>query len=822
MSVESVPLVYTIAKCSAHSGRYSAENILIDNPMDQNSRWSGAYQGSATQWLLLRLETLSILKSITFGKYHKPHQCTMKEFKVLVGTSEEHLVEVLHANLKSDPIPETFALKHHDTAGVCFPTRYVKIVPLSSQTPNYHTSVWHVSMTGINNPTHVELVRSKHEEARETAALRHILKHLRQRRLLTPYHSILARSGLQIEHPLISELYESIVLQGAWAKAETLLGALSHAGLFDAYLHACQPHAAWQRLRGTNADADVPSPRGGHAMCIDPVNDQIYLFGGWDGQKNLDDFWVYNVKDDRWDVLSHGTAAQQNAPGARSCHKMVFDIKTGNIYVLGRLGDADAKPSTGVSPPVGGDSSPQGFCSEFYRYHTRGVDAGKWDFLSFDTASLGGPPLVFDHQMVMDSDAQMVYVFGGRVVDDELSTTKYSGLYSYNVRTSKWKLLQHPDTTGASQVIIPSRFGHSMILEPRSHTLFIFAGQREDKYLSDMYAYDLTTGVATELFSNFTTAGGPDACFTQRAVIDPELCEIYVFCGLTRAPQLAARTALPSEILNWVYRYHPRPGRWTQILPEADPTLAPEPVPRYAHQVVYNPRTRSVFMHGGNAGEVELQNGGDVPREEEGGRAKRLDDFWHMTLKRPAPEEVIRRATYIMRQQQFREMCEETSPVKALNFLQTEVSSVVDHGDPCETETFRALLTHLLAPAPTALPLKSPSPAPEHEDSPPRKRSRPNTPEEHWTSRLDGDEEDCAGTPRVTGAVRSVALRTLTEAPDAWERGATADDGEVGKLGSERYAQRNAVFEALLEFVADEEKQPPGNLLDMIDNGGIS
>jgi len=67
-----------------------------------------------------------------------------------------------------------------------------------------------------------------------------------------------------------------------------------------------------------------------------------------------------------------------------------------------------------------------------------------------------------------------------------------------------------------------------MVLEPLSHRLFIFAGQRDDKYLSDMFAYDIATNTATELFSNFTAAGGPDACFTQRAVIDPDLHELYV------------------------------------------------------------------------------------------------------------------------------------------------------------------------------------------------------------------------------------------------------------------------------------------------------
>jgi hypothetical protein len=59
--------------------------------------------------------------------------------------------------------------------------------------------------------------------------------------------------------------------------------------------------------------------------------------------------------------------------------------------------------------------------------------------------------------------------------------------------------------------------------------LFIFAGQRDDKYLSDMYCFDLVTNTATELYSNFTAAGGPDACFTQRAIIDPHLKELYVY-----------------------------------------------------------------------------------------------------------------------------------------------------------------------------------------------------------------------------------------------------------------------------------------------------
>ena len=67
-----------------------------------------------------------------------------------------------------------------------------------------------------------------------------------------------------------------------------------------------------------------------------------------------------------------------------------------------------------------------------------------------------------------------------------------------------------------------------MVLDAASHTLFIFAGQRGDKYLADMFAFDILTNNATELYSNYTTTGGPDACFTQRAVLDRGLKEIYV------------------------------------------------------------------------------------------------------------------------------------------------------------------------------------------------------------------------------------------------------------------------------------------------------
>lgn len=67
-----------------------------------------------------------------------------------------------------------------------------------------------------------------------------------------------------------------------------------------------------------------------------------------------------------------------------------------------------------------------------------------------------------------------------------------------------------------------------MVLDPNTKTLYVFAGKRDEKYLADMYSYHIPTDTVTEIYSNFTAAGGPEACFTQRAVIDPSLKEIYM------------------------------------------------------------------------------------------------------------------------------------------------------------------------------------------------------------------------------------------------------------------------------------------------------
>lgn len=51
--------------------------------------------------------------------------------------------------------------------------------------------------------------------------------------------------------------------------------------------------------------------------------------------------------------------------------------------------------------------------SDFYMYD---IESNVWTLISEDTAHMGGPQLLFDHQMCMDVQKRTIYVFGGRIL----------------------------------------------------------------------------------------------------------------------------------------------------------------------------------------------------------------------------------------------------------------------------------------------------------------------------------------------------------------------------------------------------------------------
>ena len=109
-----------------------------------------------------------------------------------------------------------------------------------------------------------------------------------------------------------------------------------------------------------------------------------------------------------------------------------------------------------------------------------------------------------------------------------------------------------------------------------------------------------------------------------------------------------------------------------------------EPRPRYAHQLVYEEEAGLHFMFGGNPGGKENRNG-----------KLRLGDFWRLELQRQQNKDLERVLVMEIRKTQFRE--KSSDPVAALAFLQTEVSSCVDHEDREEQREFQAMASQVFS-----------------------------------------------------------------------------------------------------------------------------
>ena len=111
---------------------------------------------------------------------------------------------------------------------------------------------------------------------------------------------------------------------------------------------------------------------------------------------------------------------------------MVLDQNMGQIFVLGRYlerGLRECQTNTR---------------SDLYVYD---IGADKWTQITDDTSAMGGPNLIFDHQMCLDSEKRDIYVFGGQILppqspDEErplIVDKRFSGLYVYHIPNNSWK-----------------------------------------------------------------------------------------------------------------------------------------------------------------------------------------------------------------------------------------------------------------------------------------------------------------------------------------------------------------------------------------------
>jgi hypothetical protein len=81
-----------------------------------------------------------------------------------------------------------------------------------------------------------------------------------------------------------------------------------------------------------------------------------------------------------------------------------------------------------------------------------------------------------------------------------------------------------------------------------------------------------------------------------------------------------------------------------------------------------------------------------------GGKLTNL--FEQNLIYSPTPEEALRKTRFLVRKQKFNELCRTVPTIFALQYLQNDLSLLVDHTSPSESQQFRSCMTALLSAPP--------------------------------------------------------------------------------------------------------------------------
>lgn len=88
----------------------------------------------------------------------------------------------------------------------------------------------------------------------------------------------------------------------------------------------------WTRL---NIQGANPSARAFYAACFDGSRNGIWLHGGFDGEKMLDDLWFFDCAKDAWSKVDQ----QGELPPIRDFHSMIYNAKRDQLMIFAGLKD---------------------------------------------------------------------------------------------------------------------------------------------------------------------------------------------------------------------------------------------------------------------------------------------------------------------------------------------------------------------------------------------------------------------------------------------------------------------------------------------------
>jgi hypothetical protein len=341
---------------------------------------------------------------------------------------------------------------------------------------------------------------------------------------------------------------------------------------------------------GRSSD-DRPSPRFGHRMVYDPVNERVLLFGGAvfeDRYTFFDDLWSYDYSTNTWTQIEDGSE-----PRGRFNFMMVYLPVHHQLFLFGgysandRLSDTwiyDITDNRWFQPPpeIRPEISPSprsdaaiaydpkndvvilhdGYCRD--DSHPQDTWVFDFDSISWTQMSPEDSPLPqYGHHMIYDTRNRMLVMYGGHWSIPGTSRHGYSdGVWTYDYQSDTWTKVD-PATS------LPRRYWHTLAYDEDRGAMVVFGGSGErDAVLDDTWLYDLSTNT----WERLNTDERPPERENSALVYDPVHGKFILFGGLKEFGE---------PPLNDLWLLDTAEGTWREILPEATP---PEEQPEEPEQ----------------------------------------------------------------------------------------------------------------------------------------------------------------------------------------------------------------------------------------------
>ena len=342
---------------------------------------------------------------------------------------------------------------------------------------------------------------------------------------MRPRSLSLVRTSLVLAGLLLLGLVPSSRAQGpSWSKLPLTTGVHYHSVVYDAanqrliafggittsqfsnavHVLPLNGPPVWQRI--TPHGAQVPDPRSGAAMILDPIRNRLWLHGG-NGEFGVkSDLWYLNLSGPPvWTLVSPGGTV----PGARWGHLSIYDPVRDRMVIFGghtgssRLNEVWALP---LGSPV------------------------SWQAL----APTGTPPAPrWGQGGAYDPAGDRIVLFGGNNL-----TTAFADSWTLTLAgTPAWSKLTPTGTPPAG------RWAPAASFDPSRNRLMVFGGYDGASYFSDAWALDLDGAPAWQSIS--PNGAAPEPRFGTAWVFDPPRDRVVLYGGGTTQADVDDVWSLP-------------------------------------------------------------------------------------------------------------------------------------------------------------------------------------------------------------------------------------------------------------------------------------